>query len=384
MEILTRLEENISEKSEALFQPIFYRLINSDDRNRLELLLAQKPDILVFDTIYNQLFELAKIKNPAVKLTQEQSDALIQEHLGGTTLHEYGVWVFYPWSRRLVHLLDEEEFSKVRTNRNNYKITPEEQQILATKKIGIIGLSIGHAVALTLATERSVGELRLADYDLIELSNLNRIQTSTHSLGMNKSVVAARAIAEIDPFINVQIYHEGISENNIDDFLTEGGKLDVLVEVCDGLDIKVLARQRARRFRIPVVMDTSDRGMIDIERFDKEPDRPILHGLLADMDPADFKNLSTQEKVQIVGRIIDADQISNRLKASLTEIGQSISSWPQLGSAVALGGAITTDTCRKILLETNIRSGRYYVDIDRIIGMDKDEHAGAVALPQTH
>ncbi|CAG5071538.1 hypothetical protein DYBT9623_03538 [Dyadobacter sp. CECT 9623] len=367
MEIFTKLAEKISDKSEATFKPIFFRLNNLNDKEKLEVLVDNNPDISVFDTIYDQLFELVKIENPAVKLSPEQSNARIAKHLGERTFHEYGVWVFYPWSRRLVHLLDEKEFIKVRTNRNNYKITPEEQQILGTKKIGIIGLSIGHAVAMTLATERSVGQLRLADYDTIELSNLNRIQTSTHNLGMNKSVVAARAIAEIDPFINVQIYREGISETNINDFLTDGGNLDILVEVCDGLDVKILAREHARHFKIPVVMDTSDRGMIDIERFDKEPERPILHGLLADIDPAGLKNLSAKEKIQMVGKIINSDEISSRLKASLNEIGQTISSWPQLGSAVALGGAITTDTCRKILLETDIRSGRYYVDIDGII-----------------
>ncbi|WP_234655730.1 Rv1355c family protein [Dyadobacter chenwenxiniae] len=367
----TKSAEKTLEQSDASFKPIFFRLSDVDDKKRLEVLLEKKPDILLSDTIYDQLFELVKIENPTQKLSPEQSDACIQKHLDGLSFREYGVWVYYPWSRRLVHLLDREEFGRVRTNRNNCKITPDEQQLLSTKKIGIIGLSIGHAVALTLATERSVGELRLADYDLIELSNLNRIQTGTHNLGINKSVVAARAIAEIDPFINVRIYRHGISEGNINDFLTQDGKLDLLVEVCDGLDIKVLARKRARHFEIPVVMDTSDRGMIDIERFDKEPERPILHGLLGEIDPESLKNLSTTEKIQVVGKIINADEISERLKASLTQVGQTITSWPQLGSAVALGGAITTDTCRKILLGMEVESGRFYVDIDTIIGVSR-------------
>ncbi|MCF2491465.1 Rv1355c family protein [Dyadobacter sp. CY347] len=371
MDSLTKFTEKITERLDATFKPIFFRANNEDDKKRLEVLIERNPNILIFDTIYDQLSELVKIENPSVTLSPEQSHEHLQRKLGGLTYSEYGIWVFYPWSRRLVHLLDNEEFGKVRTNRNNYIITPEEQQVLSTKKIGIIGLSIGHSVAMTLATERSVGELRLADFDLIELSNLNRIQTGTHNLGLNKSIVAARAIAEIDPFISVRIYRGGISDSNINDFLTEGGKLDLLVEVCDGLDIKVLARHRARAYKIPVIMDTSDKGMIDIERFDKDPFRPILHGLLADVDPVSLKNLSTKEKIPFVVKMIDTDKISNRLKASLIEVEQTISSWPQLGSAVALGGATTADTCRKILLETDIRSGRYYVDINKIIGVQQ-------------
>jgi hypothetical protein len=376
MDTLIKLSEKLSEQSAAIFKPVFFQANNPEDKRKLKFLIEDQPDIQCFDTIYDQLFELVKIENPAVRLSRQESDAFIQEHLGGLTFQEYGVWVFYPWSRRLVHLLDEEEFGKVRTNRNNCKITPEEQHIFSKKKIGIVGLSIGHAVAMTLATERSVGELRLADYDLIELSNLNRIQTSTHNLGINKAIVAARAVAEIDPFINVGVYREGISENNIDDFLNGDQKLDLLVEVCDSIDLKVLARHKARAYRIPVVMDTSDRGMIDIERFDKEPQRPILHGLLADIHPGSLKNLSAKEKILVVGKIINTNEISKRLKTSLDKIGQTISSWPQLASAVALGGAITGDTCRKILLETDLKSGRYYVDIDKIIGVEKGDITG--------
>lgn len=55
-------------------------------------------------------------------MARERVDA----YLGQTPPEEYGVWVYYPWSTRLVHLLDEAEFIELRTNRNKYKLTPEE------------------------------------------------------------------------------------------------------------------------------------------------------------------------------------------------------------------------------------------------------------------
>ena len=36
-------------------------------------------------------------------------------------------------------------------------------------------------------------------------------------------------------------------------------------------------------------MATSDRGLVDVERFDLEPHRPILHGLLGDLDTRCFR-----------------------------------------------------------------------------------------------
>ena len=41
-------------------------------------------------------------------------------------------------------------------------------------------------------------------------------------------------------------------------------------------------------------MDTSDRGMLDIERFDLEPERSIFHGLVEHLDIAKSKNLKNQ------------------------------------------------------------------------------------------
>lgn len=67
--------------------------------------------------------------------------------------------------------------------------------------------------------------------------------------------------------------------------------VDILVEECDSLDTKVLIRQAARSRRIPVLMATGDRGTLDVERFDLEPERQILHGLLGDVDFAELSGL---------------------------------------------------------------------------------------------
>ena len=54
------------------------------------------------------------------------------------------------------------------------------------------------------------------------------------------------------------------------------------------------------------------------------------------------------------------------MKLSFLEIESTVSTWPQLGSAILLGGGVTTDTTRRILLGQSIQSGRYYVDLNKI------------------
>ena len=367
------LSENQSIESQLNFKPIFFRIHGRDEETALKELLDQNPAIQIHDQISTQLDDLVKSKHPEIKKpSREQIDKLKAAHLGNQELTKYGVWIYYPWSNKLIHTLDEEEFVEVRTNRNRYKITREEQQLLQSKKIGIVGLSVGQSIALTLAMERTCGELRLADFDTAELSNLNRLRTGIQNLGLQKTVIAAREIAEIDPFIKVRIFNDGLHKDNIDEFFTKGGKLDLFVEVCDGLDIKIESRFKARELQIPVVMDTNDRGMLDVERFDLEPNRPILHGLADGLDPENIKGLTNEEKIPFVLRMIGAESISTRLKASMLEVEQSINTWPQLASSVVLGGALTTDVSRRILLDQYHESGRYYIDLDELVGNKKD------------
>lgn len=363
----SRVNENVSLKSD--FQPQFFRLSQPQQEQELAHLLAHHPHIQVFDQLQSQLEELVKSLNPSTAFTNETLQEAVKLHLGHTNPAQYGVWVYYPWSARLVHIVDEQEFIFLRTSRNQYKITSEERDLLATKKVGVVGLSVGQSVAVTMAMERLFGEIRLADFDTLELTNLNRIRTGIHNLGLPKVTSVAREIMEIDPFLKVICYTDGLTEKNMDDFFTKGGKLDVLVEECDGIDIKILCRHKARELQVTVVMETSDRGMLDVERFDLEPKRKILHGLIDHLDIEKLKTLKTsEEKLPYMLPVVGFETISNRLKASALEVGQSITTWPQLASAVTFGGGLTADVVRRILLDEYKSSGRYYVDMEELVG----------------
>ena len=351
------------------FLPEIFNINVSSDFQRVQNLINEQDGLLVLDEIHSQMRELIKIRNPQKVLTEDEYVQQLETLLNGTPSHYYGTWVYYPWNKKLVHLLNKEEFIELRTSRNLYKITPEERNTLLQKKIAIIGLSVGQMIALTIAMERTCDEIRLADFDLIELSNMNRIRTSVTNIGVSKAVVAAREIAELDPYINVKLFLDGITDENIDDFLLKDGKVDLLIEECDGLDVKILSRIKAREYGIPVVMETNDRGMIDIERFDLEPKRALLHGLIPENmeNLSALRNLSNQEKVPLLGAMVGIDKISERMKMSLGEMGKTISTWPQLASSVVLGGAMVTDVSRRILLKQTTLSGRYYVDFNELI-----------------
>jgi hypothetical protein len=116
-----------------------------------------------------------------------------------------------------------------------------------------------------------------------------------------------------------------------------------------------------------VLMETSDRGVLDVERFDLEPDRPIFHGLLGDMDSSKLAGLTPAQKAPFVVRLVGAREASSRGAASLLEVGQTITGWPQLGSEITLGAATVAAAVRRIGLSGELPSGRVRFDVEEIL-----------------
>ena len=310
--------------------------------------LRQDPALLVVDRYEEQREQLSRIIPTPTKVLMDEGQR----------------WVYYPWRRAVVRLLAPRAFSTLRLDRNRNKLTRTEQARQRTLRIGVVGVSAGHSIAHVLAMEGLAGEIRLADFDAIELSNLNRIPASVLDLGVNKAVVAARRIAEIDPYLQVVVVPEGITNENLGTFL-DG--LDLVIEECDSLDMKLLVREAARERQIPVIMETSDRGVLDVERFDLEPDRPLFHGLLGDLDSSKLSGLSTEQKGPYVLRMLGPLDVSSRGAASLFELGETITGWPQLASEVTLGAVTVAAAVRRFGLAGELPSGRVRFDVEEML-----------------
>lgn len=325
--------------------------------------LRRRTDVIVLDNSAGVRAELARLRPP---LTEAQ-------------LAEPTRWAWYPWRRTLASVPSPTTYRQLRLDRNRNKITQSEQDAYHRLRIGVVGLSVGHAIALTLAQEGLCGSLRLADLDTIELSNLNRIPATVCDLGTNKAVVAARRVAELDPYLNTEVFTDGLTEECITEFF-DG--LDIVIEECDSLDMKIRIREEARRRGIPVLMETSDRGLFDVERFDLEPRRPLFHGLLGEVAPDTLRGLSTHDKAPHVMRILQTGDLSARMAASMVEIDRTVSTWPQLAGDVQLGGATVAAAVRRLGRGENLPSGRIRIDLENSLdglGGPVDTEAGTSA-----
>lgn len=171
-------------------------VFNAEHDGGSELLQAilNDPAVVIVDTWPDQVAALAKLRpTPASDLQHEQAH-----------------WIYYPWRRTVVKLLGPRSYRRLRLDRNRNLVTIEEQDRLGRLRIGIVGLSSGHAIAHSLAMAGFCGELRLTDFDDLEISNLNRVPATVFDIGLNKATAAMRRIAELDPYLAVHHTATGI------------------------------------------------------------------------------------------------------------------------------------------------------------------------------
>ena len=292
-------------------------------------------------------------------MTEAEVEAAFTSRQAETETGRYGTVVWYPWRGQAILLLEEAEFVAVRTNRNQLKIRQEEQEALAGKAVGIVGLSVGRSMAIALAMERIVGKLHIADADTIELSNLNRMSCSVFELGTEKWRSTARAIAEVDPYLEVVVWPEGFRAEDMSDFM-DG--IDLVVDACDGPAAKALLRLGARDRRLPLIMETNDRGLLDVERYDIEDTRDFLHGRVTAEQLTELAQGGTWTR-EWLDAFVDLSAISPRAMDSLAQVGQTLAGWPQLHSDVALGAGAAAAIIRRILLGEAVADQRLRFDL---------------------
>lgn len=331
----------------------------------------------IIDNFLSQLEDYFLINNPKYKFIKDYKkdfEVFVKKYSKSQKLEKIGNWIYFPWNQKLIHILEEKHFFQTKTARNIYLLYPEEQKKFYNAKIGVAGLSVGSHAALTIAMVGGPKLIKIADNDEISLSNLNRLRYPVFSVGQNKAIFCAQNIYEINPYAKLDIYSEGINEKNLEKFLLKP-KIDVLIEEMDNLYLKIKIREIAKKYKIPVIMatDHGDNILVDIERYDLNPNYPILHGLIGNMTSKDFLDLKPQDMVKLTGKLAGAELSSFRTLYSLTQVGKTIYSWPQLGNAATLCGAVSAYLAKKIILNHKIKEGRFLVDLDNLLSIVSEE-----------
>jgi tRNA A37 threonylcarbamoyladenosine dehydratase len=357
--------------------PEIFFMKKKKDVQRLRYLLKKKKYIKVIDYFSDFLEELVAIRNPnlrrdAATMRKEQR-RFVNSRKVNNSLRECGVWVYYPWLEKIVHIPNEEEYYELRTARNKNLITQKEQNQFNDITVAIAGLSVGSHAALAIAMQGGAKFMRLADPDLIAPSNLNRIRVGCDMVGKNKTIAVAEQLYAINPFSKLKLFPRGLSIKSLRDFLMKPKKVGVLIEETDDISLKILIRREAKRMRIPVIMatDNGDGIILDVERFDKKISTPIMRGRADSITRKQLTNATPAVMAQIITNLVDRQAISARMKSSVDKVGTSLYSWPQLGGAAQLAGSALAYAVRMIATNGPLKTGRTKIAFEDIFSFGK-------------
>ena len=138
-----------------------------------------------------------------------------------------------------------------RYQRNLGVVSPSEQVKLLQSKVAIIGAGGLGGTVLELLARMGIGELIIADKDIMGDSNLNRQILSTETnLGQSKTEVAVKRVKEINSSVEIIGHSVFINSDNIKKII-EGA--EVVVDALDNLPSRFVLQKACRDLKIPLV-----------------------------------------------------------------------------------------------------------------------------------
>ena len=203
--------------------------------------------------------------------------------------------------------------------RNLGALTEEECAVLRGKTVFVAGCGGLGGYLIEMLLRLGVGEIRAADGDVFEASNLNRqLLSSPSTLGSGKAVAAAARAREINPEIRFAA---------VSDFVTEENAAE-LIKGCDAV-LDALDNIAARRL---LATACAEAGV------------PLIHGAIC--------GWTAQAAVVMPG-----DDLIGRIYPE----GSRLSSKASLSFTPPFCAAMQTALCTRILTGRPVETGRLYM-----------------------
>ncbi|MDO8497473.1 MAG: ThiF family adenylyltransferase [bacterium] len=263
------------------------------------------------------------------------------------------------------------QIATLTSNRNKNLIQHEEQEKLRTTVVGFFGMSVGSHAALTWVMQNRPDVIKIADPDVISVSNLNRIRSGLHTVGSGKTETVKKQIEEMSPFTKIYATAQ-IKPDLLKKFCLSKPAVGMIVDEIDSLEGKIILRKLAKEMRIPLISatDVGSAVFLDIERYDLKRDTSFFLGRISQREIDTIDTMPPKEKRKLLFKIVGFAHNSERMLESLLEIKKTLYTWPQLGSTATMAGGILTTALTKIILGEKVETGRYVISLDELLEKD--------------
>lgn len=145
----------------------------------------------------------------------------------------------------------------------------EGQERLAASAVLIVGLGgLGSPVAMYLAAA-GVGRLLLADFDDVDLSNLQRqILHTSDRIGLAKTASAQATLAALNPEVALVAVRERLTDDLLHDL---AGRVDLVVDCCDNFATRFAVNRACVTAGVPLVSGAAIRLEGQVTAFSGRP-----------------------------------------------------------------------------------------------------------------
>lgn len=127
----------------------------------------------------------------------------------------------------------------------------ESQKKLIDSHIAIVGIGGLGCASATYLTAAGVGKITLIDFDVVELSNLNRqVLYWEEDIGEKKVLVAQRKLFKLNPQTQIIPICDRVTEENISEFI---GGAQIVLDGLDNFSTRLIVNSSCVRHKIPFI-----------------------------------------------------------------------------------------------------------------------------------
>ena len=134
---------------------------------------------------------------------------------------------------------------------------------LKKSNILIVGMGGVGSFAAEFIARSGVGNLTIADGDIIDITNINRQLPALHStVGDDKVELMARRILDINPELNLTRINEFLNPERMEEVI-QAGNFDYILDCIDSVSPKLALIKAAKRNKIKIISCMGAGGKMD-------------------------------------------------------------------------------------------------------------------------
>jgi molybdopterin-synthase adenylyltransferase len=189
----------------------------------------------------------------------------------------------------------------------------EGQERLLAAHVMIIGAGgLGSPAALYLAAA-GVGELSLADGDIVDLTNLQRqILHRSRDVGVSKAQSGSRAMLELNPQIRINALEERLEGDRLE---ASVARASVVLDCSDNFATRHAVNRACVKYRVPLVSGAAIRCDAQLSVFDaRTANSPCYHCLFPVSESFEETQCATLGVLSPLTGIIGSMQANEAIK----------------------------------------------------------------------